>query len=714
MITGVLDSLTREETEELIISHGGRCTKSLSKKIKYLVVGEDAGPSKLEKARDFGTTILSEDELIDLICKKSNIENENKKMKPAEEQETVVEEKPSKINLGKLKKNVQELENDDEIPAVTIKGEKRIKIYNKPKPKLEKPNADSKPKLPPPPPPPPPKEISQDQLAWVDKYKPTGMKEIIGQQTENSNAKKLYKWLRNWYKNHDGKTKLVKPSPWAKNDDGAYFKAALLSGPPGVGKTTTATIVSKELGFDTVEFNASDTRSKKMLGEEISTLLKSKSLSGYFKDGSAPTNKHVLLMDEVDGMSGNEDRGGMQELINLIKNSHIPIICMCNDRQHPKVRSLANYCFDLRFTKPRLEQIKGAMMSVCFKEDIKISPDALTDVIMGAGMDIRQTLNNLSMWSAKSGEVSKQTAEKESAIATKDVKLGPWEVIRKVFSEEDHKTMSIDDKYGLFFYDYSINPLFVQENYLQVKPHCPTQESLKRVAAAADSISLGDLVDAKIRGSQSWGLLDTQALFSSVIPGHCLEGHMAGQINFPGWLGKNSKTNKFKRMVSELQTHMRTTISGDRRAVNLDYLYHIYRSLVIPLVKEGMDGIPKAMAIMQDYHLMRDDLTNIAEMVHWPKSKDLFKNVDPKVKAAFTRAYNKDIVLPYAVTAAPVKKRRVGGGGEEEDIYGEEEDEGDEDEEENDNIENNPMIKVSMLFTETFLNRLELDLIVIL
>jgi len=63
-------------------------------------------------------------------------------------------------------------------------------------------------------------------------------------------------------------------------------------------------------------------------------------------------------MDEVDGMAGNEDRGGIQELINLIKNSKCPVICMCNDRQHPKVRSLANYCFDLRFYKPRVEQIR--------------------------------------------------------------------------------------------------------------------------------------------------------------------------------------------------------------------------------------------------------------------------------------------------------------------------------------------------------------------
>lgn len=47
---------------------------------------------------------------------------------------------------------------------------------------------------------------------------------------------------------------------------------------------------------------------------------------------------------------------------------------------------------------------------------------------------------------------------------------GPWDVLRKVFSKEDHKNMTIHDKCDLFFYDYNIAPLFVQENYLSVKP----------------------------------------------------------------------------------------------------------------------------------------------------------------------------------------------------------------------------------------------------
>ena len=47
--------------------------------------------------------------------------------------------------------------------------------------------------------------------------------------------------------------------------------------------------------------------------------------------------KQLVVMDEVDGMGGS-DRGGIQELILLIKKSRVPIICICNDRQHQKIR----------------------------------------------------------------------------------------------------------------------------------------------------------------------------------------------------------------------------------------------------------------------------------------------------------------------------------------------------------------------------------------
>ena len=79
----------------------------------------------------------------------------------------------------------------------------------------------------------------------MDKYRPRSTKTIIGQQGDRSNAKKLAQWLQNWDRNHQ-KGGAKRPLQWGgggSRDDGSSFKAALLSGPPGIGKTTTATLV---------------------------------------------------------------------------------------------------------------------------------------------------------------------------------------------------------------------------------------------------------------------------------------------------------------------------------------------------------------------------------------------------------------------------------------------------------------------------------------
>lgn len=90
-----------------------------------------------------------------------------------------------------------------------------------------------------------------DSLLWVDKYKPKTLKQIIGQQGAKSNVEKLKTWLLEWHQNNRPKDG-SKPKPKPKvglfgggDPKGAGFKAALLSGPPGVGKTTAATLVCK-------------------------------------------------------------------------------------------------------------------------------------------------------------------------------------------------------------------------------------------------------------------------------------------------------------------------------------------------------------------------------------------------------------------------------------------------------------------------------------
>ena len=365
-----------------------------------------------------------------------------------------------------------------------------------------------------------------------DKYKPADLASIIGQQGEKSSMNKLKFWLQDWNKNHLNLNNSVsKPAKCGTSlDNGAWAKCVLISGPPGVGKTMTAHLVCKELGFDVVEMNASDNRSKKKMVEFLPDSLSTTSVATLITERIV-NNKRVLMLDEIDAITGNEDRGCIAELTKSIKTSRVPIIVLCNNRQDQKIRSLLNHCFDLRFTRPRVEQIKAFMLSICFKEKIQIKPEAMTELIVGCGQDVRQVLNHLSMVRAASGgadggRMEAWQAKKEAEISKKtSIKMEPWDVCKKVFNKEDHKTMSFCDKSDLYFYDYNLAGLFVHENYLSSKPAGADGHKLMEcVSKAADSISQGDIVEKEIRSGMNWSLLPTAALFCSVMPGEYMSG----------------------------------------------------------------------------------------------------------------------------------------------------------------------------------------------
>ena len=265
------------------------------------------------------------------------------------------------------------------------------------------------------------------------------------------------------------------------------------------------------MNIEYIEKNASDQRSKKL----VSTLSSDCHNVAAFGNKSSMSNC-VLIMDEVDGVAGNEDRGGIQELIQLIKRSRIPIICICNDRQHKKIRSLANYCYDLRFYRPTIQQIRGAMLTVLHRENIHhIKQETLDEIIKSCNQDIRQTLHSLNLWAIE-GETSPQAAK----MIDKAVNHNPFELCRLAFSDE-LRQKNLSEKMEIFFFDYQLMPLLIQENYLQSLPTLNDSNQQKRkitdlehltlIAKAAENMCIGDVCSQMIYGrNESWSLLPYQ------------------------------------------------------------------------------------------------------------------------------------------------------------------------------------------------------------
>jgi DNA ligase (NAD+) len=68
VVTGALEGFTRIEIGEFIESHAGKMGESVSTKTDYLVVGDKPGASKLNKALDLGTKIITLNVLLGM-CK---------------------------------------------------------------------------------------------------------------------------------------------------------------------------------------------------------------------------------------------------------------------------------------------------------------------------------------------------------------------------------------------------------------------------------------------------------------------------------------------------------------------------------------------------------------------------------------------------------------------------------------------------------------------
>ena len=464
-----------------------------------------------------------------------------------------------------------------------------------------------------------------------------------------------------------------------------------MAGPPGVGKTTTAHLVCQELGYEVIEMNASTTRSKNTLRNEVGTLLGNTTLTQFFKkDGEAKHThkKQAIIMDEVDGMAGNADRGGMSELIDLIKKTKIPIICMANDKDSPKMRSLKNHVFINNFSKMQVKQLAGAMKSICFREGITIDMPTLNSIIEGTNCDVRQILNNLEMWTQTNKTLTYDGVKKNVKETEKYTKKNPFQFASTFFSQSFH-TKPLGDRIDLFFHDYSMTPLFVQDMYPKINTGGDMRKKLEQLAEAADSIADSDVMYETIYRAQNFGLLPNFAIASCIRPGFAMQGFLQERTMFPAWFGKNSAQGKFKRYLGELGHHMRTETSVDKEDLRMTFLPFLRHKLISPLTKaaEGGNGSGDVIDLMDTYHLTRDDWDSINEICQLKGQKELTKDIDTKTKSAFTREYKKSAhVMPYVeeATARAGKKKKSASTsslpGMDDDVTGLEADDDDDDE----------------------------------
>lgn len=472
VVTGVLECMQREKFTEFVKRHGGRVTGSVSGKTDFLVVGDKCGRSKVNKAAEKEVDLITEDGVWSLVR--------------ATEGLVKAEAEAAAATAGTNAANAANAATAaaPALPATTA-----------PQPAAAAPTF----------------RAAKNQELWVDKYKPKKSSDLVG---NNQMVTNLKQWLSTWdsvHLHHSSQGEEIKKRGKALENK----KAVLLSGSPGIGKTSAAIIIARECGYEPIEVNASDTRSKsdskvgKGVGGKLSNMIREMSTNSAIsftssKGAGVPKKRHCLIMDEVDGMAGG-DRGGVADLILTIKSSKVPIICICNDKYSQKLKSLRNHTVELDFNKPTAAMISKRLRMICQAEGLHMNEQTMNAVIQNAnGGDIRLILGTLQMIRRRTDRLNYEDAS--GAANTKDVEMSPFAAAQQILG---NAPLSFADRMDLCFQDMDLVPLLVQENYINHNPAMAINavNRLQVVAKAADCFSQGDTISRSVRQYQNWNLL---------------------------------------------------------------------------------------------------------------------------------------------------------------------------------------------------------------
>ncbi len=197
----------------------------------------------------------------------------------------------------------------------------------------------------------------------INRHIPKSTKEIFGQDEP---LKKLKHFIINFAKEK-------------KN-------SALIYGPSGTGKTCAVHAISNELGCEILEVNASDFRNTEQIELRVGNAIRQRSLFSHGK---------IILIDEIDGLSGHQDRGGIQAIQKLIAVSSYPVIMTATNPFDNKFSSLRSKSNMVEFFELDHLSVFNILKKICESESIKFDENALKSLARMSGGDARAAINDL-------------------------------------------------------------------------------------------------------------------------------------------------------------------------------------------------------------------------------------------------------------------------------------------------------------------------------
>lgn len=303
---------------------------------------------------------------------------------------------------------------------------------------------------------------------WVEKYRPKRVADVVGNK---ESVEAFVKWMKSW--------ELGRPPE---------KRAVLLYGPAGVGKTSLVLAYGKEHGYDVIEVNASDwrdeARMKAVVGES--------SLQATL-DGST---RKIIVVDEVDGVAGREDAGGIAALSRIISETRVPLALIANNPWDPKLAPIREKCLMLEFRRLRKAEVVKRLREIAEMEGVKV-PDAVLEKLaeMSEG-DLRSAINDFQAITGGRKIVDEKALE---ALGARNRVKEIFDALRMVFNAKSIRAA----RAALEGLEVDLDMI-----YTWILDNTPDQiPDPSDLADAFEALARADVMLARVNRRQEWRLM---------------------------------------------------------------------------------------------------------------------------------------------------------------------------------------------------------------